>query len=196
MHTPASNQEQKPRAAARGAHTAWVGREELVSRRIPAGAGREDKGPAPCEAGKKRASRTLREVGAPAEAVCEFDHTGSKNGRAGMERVAWAGSEPATSGLWATRLGIRRPLSEPDPCGVDAIIQRLPTSFACRFLTQTRKPMVGIYQWRRQWPLGSSRRPAGLGSSGSISCNNYRNADFIRQVIFIGYPIVEFGRIG
>lgn len=176
MKTPANDQEQKPRAEARGAHAAWRVVKELESRLNPAGAGAKKKAaPGNTRDGEKRAVRALREVRAtprpsleisrqaspgrrfgawglgraPATAQGLLDRTPrGREGRAGIERVpaarfgagvprrpvtdqaagyllssrcvwdAWAGLEPATSGLWArradrcstTRWVIRRPL--------------------------------------------------------------------------------------
>lgn len=148
MKTPANYQEQKPRAEARGAHVAWVERKKLESRRIPAGAGTEEKSPCRERPGEKRAVRTLREEKAPAPAAVLNQTPCGRGGQAGIERVqaarfgagvprrpvtdqaagfllssrcvwdAWAGLEPATSGLWTrradrcstTRWVIRRPL--------------------------------------------------------------------------------------
>ena len=146
MKTPANDQEQKPRAEARGAHAAWRVVKELESRLNPAGAGAKKKAaPGNTRDGEKRAVRALREVRAtqrpsleisrqaspgrrfgawglgraPATAQGLLDRTPrGREGRAGIEMDAWAGLEPATSGLWArradrcstTRWVIRRPL--------------------------------------------------------------------------------------
>ena len=151
MKTPANDQEQKPRAEARGAHAAWRVVKELESRLNPAGAGAKKKAaPGNTRDGEKRAVRALREVRAtqrpsleisrqaspgrrfgawglgraPATAQGLLDRTPrGREGRAGIEMDAWAGLEPATSGLWArradrcstTRLIIRRPLFRRSP---------------------------------------------------------------------------------
>ena len=145
MKTPANDQEQKPRAEARGAHAAWRVVKELESRLNPAGAGAKKKAaPGNTRDVEKRAVRALREVRAtqrpsleisrqaspgrrfgawglgraPATAQGLLDRTPrGREGRAGIEMDAWAGLEPATSGLWArradrcstTRWVIRRP---------------------------------------------------------------------------------------
>ena len=125
MKTPANNQEQKPGAEAPGAHTAWVVEKELESRLSPAGAGANKKAaPGDTRDGEKRAMRALREVLEPATSRPGLlDRKWTEMERAGIERDARAGLEPATSGLWArradrcstTRWVIRRPLFRRSP---------------------------------------------------------------------------------
>lgn len=178
MKTPANYQEQKPRAEARGAHAAWGVVKELESRLSPAGAGANKKAvPGDTRDGEKRAGRTLREVLEPATSrQWLLDRKWTKMERAGIDRI-------------------RRLPFESEPHTVDAKPPRLPISCVCMPPSQSLIPRAGIYRWHRRWPPGSSRRPAGHGSSGSISCVNYRNADFISQAFFIGPPIVKFVRI-
>lgn len=84
MTTSANNQEQKPRAEARGAHAAWRVVKELESRLSPAGAGWNKKAvPGDTRDGEKRAVRTLREVRATQRPSLEISRQASPGRRFG-----------------------------------------------------------------------------------------------------------------
>ena len=181
MKTPAIDQEQKPRAEARGAHAAWRVVKELESRLNPAGAGANKKAaPGNTRDGEKRAVRALREVRAtprpsleisrqaspgrrfgawglgraPATAQGLLDRTPrGREGRAGIKRDAWAGLEPATSGLWARRA---------DRCSTTRLIIRRPLS-PCRPVRST--PSVPHETPRRRWRPRWTRRSSSLLSN-------------------------------
>ena len=95
MKTPANDQEQKPRAEARGAHAAWRVVKELESRLNPAGAGAKKKAaPGNTRDGEKRAVRALREVRATQRPSLEISRQASPGRRFG----AWGlGRAPATA---------------------------------------------------------------------------------------------------
>ena len=100
----AANQEQKPRAEARGAHAAWGVVKELESRLNPAGAGANKKAaPGNTRDGEKRAMRALREVVEPATFRHGLlDRKWTKMERAGIDRFI---SRPS----WACRTGCGQP---------------------------------------------------------------------------------------
>lgn len=175
MKTPANDQEQMPRAEAPGAHTAWVVRKELWSRRIPAGAGANKKARREeTRRAKKRLLQALREVGAPAPAGWLLDRTPvDGNGRAGIEgvevmrppsgtRIRLAGrttryldEDPRSGRLWLFRWpgNTRREASPPGSC--------------CS-ASPTRAP--DEYRVQSWWPVRSAHRLFQL-RSGVLRCS-------------------------
>lgn len=157
MKTPANNQEQMPRAEAPGAHTAWVGRKELWSRRIPAGAGANKKARREkTRRAKKRSLQALREVKASFKPSHALAWQASPGRRFSVEGLGWA---PAPAG-W---LLDRTPVDGNGRAGIEGVeVMRPPFDTRSRAARTIRCPGA-VLRTARQWPfrwLGNTRREA------------------------------------